>query len=344
MEQVLIKSATLPKPCEYCGKEFKPERISAKFCSNACRTKAYRSRHGIPNPDFNKLVQKKPQREEERYLSFLQEELDALLIDEMNSEAKYKTAQNRYEQALDTYQSSLNHWSRENTQRRKKEVDQLRSELFDIQVKKTKLQKKIEDYQKYIDKEVLEKSQLIMSSDEIVNLKFESLDLGGDWQSLFGEPSTNFGMIIYGEANSGKSIFALRLANKVKDFGRVIYFAIDEKIGITIQKKILDNNIRGIDLSMAKNKREMEYVIKKGDYNFIFIDSASKVHITTQDLLDIKKKFPDKALITIFELSRAQDIFGAYNYTQFCDILIRIEKGKAYSRGKFAVDGEFQFL
>lgn len=30
--------------CEYCGREYLAERISSKFCSNSCRTMAYRKR------------------------------------------------------------------------------------------------------------------------------------------------------------------------------------------------------------------------------------------------------------------------------------------------------------
>ena len=31
--------------CECCGKEFTPARYGAKYCSNACRQKAYRNRN-----------------------------------------------------------------------------------------------------------------------------------------------------------------------------------------------------------------------------------------------------------------------------------------------------------
>lgn len=33
--------------CECCGKVFTPTRSDGKFCSNACRQKAYRKTHGV---------------------------------------------------------------------------------------------------------------------------------------------------------------------------------------------------------------------------------------------------------------------------------------------------------
>ena len=33
-----------PIACEYCGKEFTPRRLPAKFCSNTCRTMSWRKR------------------------------------------------------------------------------------------------------------------------------------------------------------------------------------------------------------------------------------------------------------------------------------------------------------
>lgn len=32
--------------CDGCGKEFTPARSDAQYCSGACRTRAYRDRHG----------------------------------------------------------------------------------------------------------------------------------------------------------------------------------------------------------------------------------------------------------------------------------------------------------
>jgi len=38
------------KTCNYCGSSIDGRRKNAKYCSNICRIKAYRARHGISEP------------------------------------------------------------------------------------------------------------------------------------------------------------------------------------------------------------------------------------------------------------------------------------------------------
>lgn len=37
----------MKKECEYCKKEFKPERATRKYCSDTCKQYAYLKRHGM---------------------------------------------------------------------------------------------------------------------------------------------------------------------------------------------------------------------------------------------------------------------------------------------------------
>jgi hypothetical protein len=51
------KSLKRPKACAACEQSFKPERKDSKFCSQACRQRAYRQRvTDVQNPDVNKLT------------------------------------------------------------------------------------------------------------------------------------------------------------------------------------------------------------------------------------------------------------------------------------------------
>ena len=40
------KKSTAPTRCAECGHDFRPARTDSRFCSNACRQRAYRQRKG----------------------------------------------------------------------------------------------------------------------------------------------------------------------------------------------------------------------------------------------------------------------------------------------------------
>jgi len=54
------------KTCAYCGKSIEDKRKNAKYCSNICRIKAYRNRHGIDEP----FQQEKPLNPPKNVISF----------------------------------------------------------------------------------------------------------------------------------------------------------------------------------------------------------------------------------------------------------------------------------
>ena len=49
------------KKCAYCGKTIIGKQKTAKFCSDICRLRAYRVRHGIDEPFKPKKGKKKPE-------------------------------------------------------------------------------------------------------------------------------------------------------------------------------------------------------------------------------------------------------------------------------------------
>jgi hypothetical protein len=332
------------KVCDYCGKEFSAKRDEAKFCSASCRTKAYRKRHGIPFPDFSKLVTTKMPTEKESKLMMLNDELNTTNIEERTLEKQYKIVLEKYEQALNNYEHSPDNWSRENSLRKKKELDEVKNILSDKQLKRLALEKQITELQVGIDREFLENRQLIMSADDIIQMKFDILDLDGKWKELLGKPSSNFFLIIYGPAKSGKTSFALQFANYIKMFGSVVYIAVYEKISLSIQQKLIDNQITGIDLSRAKNKMEIDFVIKKGKYDFVFIDSAAHASLNVGDIEEMKIKFPRTSFITVFQVSEADNIQLSDKFKQRCDILVHINDGIATSVGRLNPKRQFRIF
>jgi hypothetical protein len=323
------------KLCEYCGRQFEAKRGTAKYCSNSCRTKAYRRRHGIAAPDFHKIsVPTSSQSEKEQNLTFLREELERYTIDAKKLENKYQNAMHKYQQAIKSYEMRPSNWSRDYVTRRRKEADEAQNMFADKREACRRLQRQIDDLQSGIDREILEKKGLVMSSDEIKALNFKSLDFDGHWKKLFGVPSHNFHMIVFGPPKSGKSTLALQFANYLKGFGSVVYVSSGERISLTIQQKIIRNDVSGIDISKAGSKQEIKFVLQKGKYNYIFIDSANQANLSVPDVEELKRKFNDTAFITVFQSTEAKDI-GFNKFKHICDILVEVDQGVAKSMGRF---------
>ena len=317
------------KWCQYCSSQFNAKKESAKFCSKACRTKAYRKRHGIPFPDFSHLVTSKLPTEKERELVVKYDELNSLMLREKAVEKNFQVMLERYKHASENSLQTNSQWSRENLFRRRIEFDQTKTILADIKSERCKLEKLIEDIEFGIETEKMEKKKLIVSADELRNMKFDLLKFDGDWKALLGNPPCNFHLLVYGSEKSGKSSFALQLANYVKKFGSVVYIALDEKLGMSIQRKIISNNITGIDLSKARRKNEISYVIKKGGYKFVVFDSLIQIFISEIDLDDIKAKNPTISFIIVMPISGAADRVVFQRIKSKYDLIVNIESGLA---------------
>lgn len=339
-----MAKSTITMVCEYCGREFEAKRKAARYCSNACRTKAYRKRHGIPFPDFSKIVTSKMPSEKEHKIMVLHDEINSVMLEEKALEKSYKIMYGKLEQALRAYEANPNNWGRENTNRRKQEFNEVKHMLTEVQRRRLRLEKSISDVQKGIDREELEQKQLIMSAEEILSLQFSVLDFTGDWLDLFGRPSNNFLMIVSGPPKGGKSTFALQFANYLKKFGSVVYIAVYEKFSLSLQRKIVKNKISGIDFSKARIKKEIDYVIRKGHYDFVFIDSAGQAFLRISDFEELKAKYPTTSFVTIYQVSDEDDRKITDKIKQRSDIIVDVDAGIAHARGRFNPSGEYEIF
>jgi hypothetical protein len=315
--------------CEYCGKEFSSKKRTAKYCSNACRTKAYRKRNGLPFPDFSQLVTSKLPSQNERKLMLLYDELNTYMLEEKALEKNYKEAHYKYEKSLKFFDESQSSWSRDYSSRRQIEVNEIRENLLKIQKSRIDTEKKIADIQKGIERDKLIKRGLIMSADDLTEMKFTKINFDGLWADMFGSPPHNFNLIIYGKPNSGKTTFAMQFANYLKKLGSVIYIAIDEKYGVSIQQKILKNKVQGIDISWAKTRQEIEFVLRKGSYKFVVIDSMNQAFLSFSDIDNFRRGFYDCAFILIIETKLDSDDITRQRFKASADILVEIDSGTA---------------
>ncbi|MBI3133626.1 MAG: hypothetical protein HYZ14_03025 [Bacteroidetes bacterium] len=177
----------------------------------------------------------------------------------------------------------------------------------------------------------------IMNSLDVVEMDFPKLGFTGKWLELIGDPSPDFTAMISGKPKMGKSYFAVEWAGYLaRNHGRVLYVAQEEGIDDTIKEKLQ---------SVAHEKLDVSNYLPEdlSAYQFIFLDSVTKLGLRPSDLDELKAQYPDKAFIYIFQVTKQGIFRGGNGFQHDVDIIIEIpERGKAIQYGRFNAGGSMQ--
>lgn len=177
----------------------------------------------------------------------------------------------------------------------------------------------------------------IMNSMDFANMEFDTLGFTGKWLDLIGDPSSNFTAMVFGKPKMGKSYLCIDFAGYLaRNHGKVLYVAKEEGLDYTLQQKLNDKNVKHPNLFVSS--------ILPNDlsqYDFIFLDSVTKLGYTPQDLTKLKALNPSKSFIFIFQSTKDGKFRGENTFQHDVDVVIEVpERGKAVQIGRFNQGGE----
>lgn len=142
---------------------------------------------------------------------------------------------------------------------------------------------------------------------EIINIKqllarrYDLMDLG-EFSLLFGKVESRLTMMLYGPSGSGKSVFALRLADYLaKNHGKVLYNSHEERDNQTIQERCIQWNVGAPKLYIGR-ALPFERMIDKIDrnrYRFLFIDSIQYMDFTYEQLRELRARYARRKLAVV---------------------------------------------
>ncbi|MBN8865870.1 MAG: hypothetical protein J0H92_21025, partial [Sphingobacteriales bacterium] len=180
----------------------------------------------------------------------------------------------------------------------------------------------------------------IMNSMDFAKLKFETLGFQGKWLDLIGDPSRNFTAMVFGKPKLGKSWLCLDFAGYLaRNHGKVLYVAKEEGLDLTLQEKI--ESVKHPNLTVAEN---IPYDLLD-QFDFIFLDSVSRLGLTPDDLNKLRADHPSKSFIFIFQTTKAGAFRGANTFQHDVDVVIEVpEKGKAVQMGRFNQGGKINIF
>lgn len=179
--------------------------------------------------------------------------------------------------------------------------------------------------------------QTIMNSMDIVKLNFKKLDFKGKWREFIGNPSKGFSAMIFAKPKMGKSYMSVDWAGYLaNNHGTVLYVAKEEGIDETLQMKLREKAVMHPDLYVANYMPE-----DLSKYDFVFLDSITKLKLTPSDLAVLEANYPNISFISIFQVTKSGNFRGNNGFQHEVDVVIEIpEKGKAIQYGRFNQGGE----
>lgn len=177
----------------------------------------------------------------------------------------------------------------------------------------------------------------VMSSMDFANVQFKTLGFTGKWLELIGDPSSNFTAMVFGKPKMGKSFLCIDFAGYLaRNHGKVLYVANEEGLDYTLQDKLNDKNVTHPNLFVTGS---LPGNIAK--YDFVFLDSVSRLGLTAEDLRVLKTQYPTKSFIYIFQSTKQGNFRGENSFQHDVDVVIEVpEKGKAVQMGRFNQGGE----
>ena len=171
----------------------------------------------------------------------------------------------------------------------------------------------------------------VMSSQQLLSMKFETIGLQGKWKELIGDPSVGFSMMVFGQPKSGKSTLMMEFAQYLaQNHGKTLYVAIEEGFGYTLKDKIQRVGANSSNLSFAADMPK-----KLDGLDFVFIDSISRGGMEIEDLVKLQEQYPKVGFIYIFHSTKDGRFRGGNHYAHEVDVIVEVSPEEIYASGRF---------
>lgn len=179
----------------------------------------------------------------------------------------------------------------------------------------------------------------ILNSMDFASFRFATLGFKGKWKDFIGDPAPGFTAMISAQPKMGKSYLCAEFAGYLaRNHGKTLFVAAEEKLGSTLQKKIESVQHSELDVTAALPD-------DLSPYEFIILDSVTRLGLQTEDLRRLKALYPDKSFIYVYQVTKDGKFRGTNDAAHDVDVVIRIpERGKAVQFGRYNQGGEMDIF
>jgi hypothetical protein len=181
----------------------------------------------------------------------------------------------------------------------------------------------------------------IVNSMEFVNQHFDLLPIDEPYSKLFMPFARGAYFMVYGMDKQGKSALCIDFAGYLaQKFGEVLYVASEEGLSPTLQVKLTKFGRPAYKLDLADFLPD-----DLSGYNFLFLDSVTDLHLTPEDLHNIRQDYPDLTIFAIFHVNKEGRHAGKNTYAHNVEQKIHIiGEGLAESTGRYGKSEAVNFF
>jgi len=166
----------------------------------------------------------------------------------------------------------------------------------------------------------------IINSREYRQIEIPTYRFAHKYSKLFGNPSTDFYMMLHGIPGQGKSHWAAKFADYFnKNHGRVLYYAAEQN-GISKSFQDIQNKLKtSFDVHLHPERLTRETMINHfNSYNLIVIDSVNALKLSDKDIKLIRDNSSASVLV-ILQSNKDGDFKGTQSWAHDADIAIKME-------------------
>jgi hypothetical protein len=184
-----------------------------------------------------------------------------------------------------------------------------------------------------------EEPATVVRGRELAQMHFPTLGFRGKWLNFIGDPTTGFTAMVFGRPKFGKSALCIEFADYLsKNHGEVLYVAREEHLSGTLQKKVQHSRAYEVNYTGS-------IPADLSRYDFVFLDSITKLGLTAEDLDELREDYPKVSFIFIFQTTKQGAFRGSNGYQHDVDIVIEIpEIGQAHQYGRFNAGAKMDFF
>lgn len=175
----------------------------------------------------------------------------------------------------------------------------------------------------------------MMNSMDFVQLEFDKIGFTGKWLGFIGNPSPGFSVLVSAPPKFGKSILCTDWAGYLaRNHGKVLYVAREEGLDDTLKAKL--KNVAHPNLIVS------DYLPDNlGDFEFVFLDSITRLRLSPFELNELKEKYPEVSFIFVSQVNKSGKARGSNEFAHDVDCIIEFpERGRAIQYGRFNQGGE----
>lgn len=185
----------------------------------------------------------------------------------------------------------------------------------------------------------------VLSTNEIMNMQFDTLPFTGKWYDFMQSPAKNMRIAFQGKPKNGKTSGCMALANVLTNYGNVLYNFADQGINKSTQDLWKLSGLAeksNAFITDTRDLKELDKLCKSGNYDFVFIDMINTyIHRTGIKYFEFEdrflKKYPNISFILVFEATKSGDFKGDQGWTHLVDAIVNVENYVLHNNGRYGV-------